>query len=128
MRENPKEKTIDRTSAGCYTSLTAPCLPGAREEGITISETQEAEEWLTVPEAAEQRNISRQTVREAILNGSLRAEAALEDRAGRVFYRIRRDWLDAWIEEIARYGKGRRPKNRPKAERPARHELTPALI
>jgi len=50
--------------------------------------------WLTLQEAADEAKASAQTLRRAIINGTLRAVKL--NRAHR--YRLRRSWLTAWLE------------------------------
>lgn len=58
-----------------------------------------ARQWFTVDEVAEELHVSRDTVERLIAGGKLRA-AELTTQAGRGArhrYRIRRDWVDAFL-------------------------------
>lgn len=52
---------------------------------------------MTIATAAETCSVSRRTIERAIERGELRA-AVLGEKSGR---RIRREWLDAWIDARA---------------------------
>ena len=51
--------------------------------------------WLTLKEAAEETRLNPETLRQAILRGQLRA---IKVNGGHGPYRLRRSWVDAWLE------------------------------
>jgi len=63
-----------------------------------------ARRWLTLDEAADELRLSRDTVERLITSGQLQA-AELSTHAGRGLrrrYRIRRDWLEAYLLDTVR--------------------------
>jgi len=54
--------------------------------------------WLTVAEAAEYAGVSRDTIYTACERRELRHARV----AGRRAIRLKRDWIDAWLEQHAR--------------------------
>ncbi|BDD80700.1 hypothetical protein TPB0596_04630 [Tsukamurella pulmonis] len=61
----------------------------------TVTDTVDAVEILTAPEAAEEMRVHLQTVQALIRRGELRAA-----RVGRV-YRIKRAWLNQYLDRAA---------------------------
>ena len=59
-----------------------------------------ADPWLTLQEAAAEARMCDDTLRQQILKGRLRA-ARISTRGA---YRIRRSWLDAYLEHAATGG------------------------
>lgn len=57
--------------------------------------------WLTVPDAAEYAGLKRDTIYNACERGDLRHVRV----GGRRAIRLRREWIDAWLEQHARGGK-----------------------
>jgi excisionase family DNA binding protein len=52
--------------------------------------------WLTLQDAAAEAQLNSETLRRAIQRGQLRAIQVNGGKHGR--YRLRRSWLDAWLE------------------------------
>jgi excisionase family DNA binding protein len=62
-----------------------------------------ASQWLTIDEVAEELRLSRDTIERLVAAGKLRA-AEVTTRAGRGArrrYRVRRDWIDAFLANSA---------------------------
>jgi excisionase family DNA binding protein len=117
---------LDNGKERCYTSLNGGEKTAA-EEGVVAIEAKERNpvfgpEWLTVPQVAELRNVSRQAIQEAIKDGRLPAQEIFT-RGNRTFYLVRREVAVEWDEQVARSGRGARKRKLPKTEKPARHEL-----
>jgi excisionase family DNA binding protein len=83
-----------------------------------------ANRWLTIDEAAEELQLSQDTLERLIASGQLKA-AELTTHAGRGFrrrYRVRRDWLDAYLlgtvrsKAQTRRGRRRATKNQPRID------------
>lgn len=73
-------------------------------------------EWLTIGEVAEELRLSRDTIERLIAAGRLRAAEVTTEagRGARHRYRIRRDWIDAFLADSVRpTQKPVRPNRRP---------------
>ena len=66
--------------------------------------------WLTLQEAASEARMCDDTLRQQILKGRLRA-ARISTRGA---YRIRRSWLDQYLEHAATGGPWPTPPTRPR--------------
>jgi excisionase family DNA binding protein len=72
-------------------------------EALRNGDHRAASRWLTIGEVAKELRLSRDTVERLIAAGKLRA-AEVTTRAGRGTrhrYRVRRDWIDAFLANSA---------------------------
>lgn len=69
---------------------------------MTSQETTGQNVWLNVPQGAEYAGLSRDTIYTACERGELRHARV----GGRRAIRLRREWIDAWIEQHARGPRG----------------------
>jgi excisionase family DNA binding protein len=78
---------------------------------LRVAPAPPADPWLTLQEAAAEVKLHEETLRLAILSGRLRAARVNGNRGP---YRIRRSWLDAYLDHAATGGPWPLPSSRPR--------------
>lgn len=76
---------------------------------LRIAHEPNPDPWLTLQEAAAELKLSDQTLRLAVSQGRLRAARVNGNRGP---YRIRRSWLDAYLDHAATGGPWPAPSSR----------------
>lgn len=59
---------------------------------------QDTDPWLTYQQAAQVVGVNTQTIRRAVRRGDLQVA-----RISHTLVRLRRSWIDAWVESVRRH-------------------------